>query len=58
MMIALLGTFFIAPTGATLLTLILGYVLLQIQIRLEEEFLTKLHGQPYLDFKKKVRRWI
>lgn len=58
MVLALLGTFFIAPTGATLLTLVLGFVLLQVQIRLEEEFLTKLHGQSYLDFKKKVRRWI
>ncbi|MDZ4844247.1 MAG: methyltransferase [Chitinophagales bacterium] len=55
---ALLGAFFIAPTGTTLLLLVLSYMLLQIQIRLEEEFLTKLHGQAYLDFKRKVRRWI
>lgn len=55
---ALLGAFLIAPTGITLLILVLGYVLMQMQIRLEEEFLTKLHGQPYLDFKRKVRRWI
>ncbi len=58
MVLALLGVFFIAPTAATCLTLVLGYVLMQIQIRLEEEFLTKLHGQQFLDFKKKVRRWI
>lgn len=58
MVLALLGAFFIAPTGATLLVLVLSYVLMQIQIRLEEEFLTRLHGQSYLDFKKKVRRWI
>lgn len=58
MVLALLGVFFIAPTAATCFTLILGYVLMQIQIRLEEEYLTKLHGQQFLDFKKKVRRWI
>ena len=58
MVMALLGVFFIAPTAATCLTLLLGYVLMQIQIRLEEEYLTKLHGQQFLDFKRKVRRWI
>ena len=40
------------------LFLILGYVLIQIQIRLEEEFLTKEHGQEYLNYKQKVRRLI
>ncbi len=58
MALALFGAFFIAPTGATLLILVLSFVLMQIQIRMEEEFLTKLHGQRYLDFKKRVRRWI
>jgi len=58
MILALLGVFLIAPTGATLLIFVLCYVLMQIQIRLEEEHLTRLHGQRYLDYKKKVRRWI
>ncbi len=34
------------------------YVLIQIQIRLEEEFLTSQHGQKYLTYKQKVRRLI
>jgi protein-S-isoprenylcysteine O-methyltransferase Ste14 len=34
------------------------YVLIQIQIRLEEEFLTNQHGQKYLTYKQKVRRLI
>ncbi len=58
MVLALLGAFLIAPTGATLLIFVLCYVLMQIQIRLEEEHLTKLHGLAYLDYKKKVRRWV
>jgi protein-S-isoprenylcysteine O-methyltransferase Ste14 len=36
----------------------LAYVLIQIQIRLEEEFLTKDLGQKYLEYKQKVRRFI
>ena len=33
--------------------LIVGYVLIQLQIRLEEEFLSKVHGQKYLEYKNK-----
>ena len=55
MILSLAGLFLTTPNGLTLLLLILGYVLIQIQIRLEEEFLTKEHGQKYLDYKQKVR---
>ena len=43
---------------SSLLFMILGYVLIQIQIRLEEEFLTEQHGEKYLTYKEKVRRLI
>jgi protein-S-isoprenylcysteine O-methyltransferase Ste14 len=55
---SLLGLFLITPNALTLLFLILGYVLIQIQIRLEEEFLTKNLKQEYLEYKQKVRRFI
>lgn len=58
MILSLVGLFLVTPNGLTLLFLILGYVLIQIQIRLEEEFLTKEHGQKYIDYKQKVRRLI
>jgi protein-S-isoprenylcysteine O-methyltransferase Ste14 len=58
MILSLVGLFLATPNGLTLIFLILGYVLIQIQIRLEEEFLTKEHGQSYLDYKQKVRRLI
>ena len=58
MIITLVGLFLTTPNALTILFLILGYVLIQIQIRLEEEFLTKEHGQEYLNYKQKVRRLI
>jgi len=58
MIVTLLGAFLATPNALTVLFLILGYILIQIQIRLEEEFLTKEHGQEYLKYKLKVRRLI
>jgi protein-S-isoprenylcysteine O-methyltransferase Ste14 len=58
MILSLVGLFLSSPNALTGLFLILGYVLIQIQIRLEEEFLTKQHGQSYLTYKQSVRRLI
>ena len=58
MTIGLGGLFLTTPNALTIIFLILGYVLIQIQIRLEEEFLTNQHGQNYLTYKQKVRRLI
>jgi protein-S-isoprenylcysteine O-methyltransferase Ste14 len=58
MILSLVGLFLVTPNALTTLFLVLGYVLIQIQIRLEEEFLTKEHGQAYINYKQKVRRLI
>ncbi len=58
MIVSLIGLFLITPNAVSLLFLILGYVLIQIQIRLEEEFLYRQHGEKYLDYLIKVRRLI
>lgn len=58
MILSLAGLFLITPNALTAIFLILGYVLIQIQIRLEEEFLEKEHGQTYNNYKQKVRRLI
>lgn len=58
MRLALLGFFLTIPNAITLLTLGLGDVLMQIQVRLEEEHLRNLHGERYAEFCRKVRRWI
>ncbi|MEW6652939.1 MAG: isoprenylcysteine carboxylmethyltransferase family protein [Bacteroidota bacterium] len=58
MILSLVGLFLTTPNALTALFLIVGYILIQIQIRLEEEFLTEQHGQKYLDYKQRVRRLI
>ena|SRR6218665_2032515 len=58
MILSLVGLFFLTPNAVSLLFLILGYVLIQVQIRLEEEFLYRQHGEKYLDYLIKVRRLI
>jgi protein-S-isoprenylcysteine O-methyltransferase Ste14 len=58
MMITLLGLFLVIPNVVTLLTLVLGVVLINIQVRLEEEHLWKLHGDEYENYRRRVRRWI
>jgi protein-S-isoprenylcysteine O-methyltransferase Ste14 len=58
MILSLLGLFLTTPNAFTGLFLVLGYILIQIQIRLEEEFLTKEHGHNYEAYKQKVRRLI
>jgi len=52
----LFGFFLLLPNALTLLYLVSGYLLIQIQIRLEEEFLEKQHGTSYHDYKERVRR--
>ncbi|MCV9387313.1 methyltransferase family protein [Reichenbachiella ulvae] len=57
-MTANLGLFLILPNAFTLLIVALSTVTINTQIRLEEAFLKLEHGQPYLDYQKKTRRWI
>jgi protein-S-isoprenylcysteine O-methyltransferase Ste14 len=58
MILSLLGLLLTTPNALTGLFLVLGYIIIQIQIRLEEEFLIKEHGQKYEAYKQKVRRLI
>ena len=58
MRVMLLGLFLVLPSAATLVILFVGDLLIQIQVRLEEEFLTRTHGKTYLAYQKQVRRWI
>ncbi len=58
MRLALIGFFLTIPNAITLLTMVLGDVLMQIQVRLEEEHLSNLHGEKYTEFCRNVRRWI
>ena len=58
MMVTLLGLFFIIPNVVTLITLLVGVILIGIQVRLEEEYLSRTHGEKYLEYRRNVRRWI
>jgi len=58
MMLTLFGLFLVIPNALTLLTLGLGVLLIQIQVRLEEEFLARTHGEEYILYRRRVRRWI
>ena len=58
MRLTLLGLFLILPNAFTLVVVVAGDLLMQIQVRLEEEFLTKTHGAQYLSYCKQTRRWI
>jgi protein-S-isoprenylcysteine O-methyltransferase Ste14 len=58
MRLLLLGLFFVMPNALTLTLWIVGDVLMQIQVRLEEEHLSRLHGESYRAYREHVGRWL
>lgn len=52
------GIFFILPNAFTFLVAVTSYIIIHIQVRLEEEHLLKQHGSFYINYKNKVRRMI
>ncbi|HUE97803.1 MAG TPA: isoprenylcysteine carboxylmethyltransferase family protein [Anaerolineales bacterium] len=57
MRLMLLGLFLILPNVVMLIIGIVGEILIQIQVRLEEEYLTRIYRDSYLTYQKLVRRW-
>ncbi len=58
MRVTLFGFFLILPNAVTLTTLVLGEALMQIQVRLEEEYLRRTHGEDYRKYCQRTRRWL
>jgi len=58
MLVTLLGIFLILPNAMTLLTLVSSTLLFQVQVRLEEEYLEKTHGEVYIVYMREVSRWL
>jgi len=58
MRVTLLGFFLILPNAVTFATLLLGDALMQIQVRLEEEYLRQTHGEEYQKYCQRTRRWL
>ncbi len=56
-LISYLGTFLIIPNILSFSILIVTFVTIQMQVRLEEEYLEAVQGQD-LDYKSKVLRWL
>ncbi|MCW3126268.1 MAG: putative transrane protein of unknown function [Bacteroidetes bacterium] len=58
MIASMAGLFLVTPNVFTMLLAIVGFILVQVQVRLEEDFLYKSHGEDYLKYKRSVRRFI
>lgn len=58
MILSVTGLFFIQPNAVTFFVWLTSIILIQIQIRLEEEYLTGIHGNTYLAYKARVRRFL
>ena len=56
MIVSVTGIFFILPNAITFFLMLSTYIVIQIQIRLEEKFLEKQHGQEYLSYKQTTKR--
>lgn len=58
MIISTAGIFLILPNAITFFVAVTSYIVIQIQIRLEEEHLAKQHGTVYTAYKDRVKRLI
>ena len=58
MLASVLGLVLVTPNALTVMLFVVGFVLIQIQVRLEEDFLQKMHGALYNDYKLKVARFV
>jgi protein-S-isoprenylcysteine O-methyltransferase Ste14 len=58
MIVSVVGLFLTIPNALTLMIAFSTYILIQIQIRLEEDHLVRQHGQLYNEYRMKVNRLI
>jgi protein-S-isoprenylcysteine O-methyltransferase Ste14 len=56
--LAYFGTFLMIPNLMSAILAVTSWIILNVQVRLEEEFLVSTKGQKYEDYKNNVRRWI
>jgi protein-S-isoprenylcysteine O-methyltransferase Ste14 len=58
MLMTLFSLFCVIPNAITFMVFVTGIIVIQIQVRLEEDFLTQSHGEDYIQFCTKTKRWI
>lgn len=58
MRLMLLGLFLVLPNALTMVAMLLGEAMMQIQVRFEEAHLDRMHGQAYRTYRSQVRRWL
>lgn len=58
MIVTQTGFFLVMPSVITLMILSQVYQFLQIQVRLEEEYLATVHGDVYKNYCTQTRRWL
>jgi len=58
LMISFIGFFFIAPNAISLCCMVVSYPALDTKIRLEEQYLSKIHGKNFDTYRNNVNRWI
>lgn len=58
MRLSMFGLVLLRPNAVTVAAALVADVLIQIQVRLEEDFLRKQHGAKYEEYLGRTRRWI
>jgi len=58
MFLGTIGLFMVTPNMITFSIIILVHLIFSIRIVLEEEHLYKLHGEVYLRYRNRTRKWI
>jgi protein-S-isoprenylcysteine O-methyltransferase Ste14 len=58
MMVSVFGIFLILPNALTFFITMMTYFIIQVQIRLEEDFLARQHGEKYEAYKRATKRLI
>lgn len=58
MLLIQISLFLMIPAYFTAYLMVLSYIIINIQVRLEEEFLTRVHGKAYIEYKSKAGRFL
>lgn len=58
MIISVLGLFLLLPNALTFFTTLATYFIIQVQVRLEEDFLERQHPETYPSYKQNVKRFL